>query len=187
MRRSLWIALRPVSYTHLERTEIAAVKVRIAHGFARFHACAHRVFDAPQRARQGKNYLNTRVFAARARRFVGIERQNDRFQHGNVFRHLRAVFEAVSYTHLADIGSGAVFGYHALTFGVLCFLLSGLCGTRIQIQLFTSVLMGLWSCAVAVLLDWLALYVAAGYSPVSYTHLYFFFVSTGFASQMVFA
>ena len=25
---------------------------------------------------------------------------------------------------LADIGSGAVFGYHALTFGVLCFLLS---------------------------------------------------------------
>ena len=46
---------------------------------------------------------------------------------------------------LADIGSGAVFGYHALTFGVLCFLLSGLCGTRIQIQLFTSVLMGLWS------------------------------------------
>ena len=76
-----------------ERTEIAAVKVRIAHGFARFHACAHRVFDAPQRARQGKNYLNTRVFAARARRFVGVERQNDRFQHGNVFRHLRAVFE----------------------------------------------------------------------------------------------
>ena len=56
---------------------------------------------------------------------------------------------------LADIGSGAVFGYHALTFGVLCFLLSGLCGTRIQIQIFTSVLMGLWSCAVAVLLDWL--------------------------------
>ena len=32
---------------------------------------------------------------------------------------------------LADIGSGAVFGYHALTFGVLCFLLSGLCGTVI--------------------------------------------------------
>ena len=58
---------------------------------------------------------------------------------------------------LADIGSGAVFGYHALTFGVLCFLLSGLCGTRIQIQLFTSVLMGLWSCAVAVLLDWVLL------------------------------
>jgi len=76
-----------------ERTEIAAVKVRIAHGFARFHACAHRVFDAPQRARQGKNYLNTRVFAARARRFVGVERQNDRFQHGNIFRHLCAVFE----------------------------------------------------------------------------------------------
>ena len=69
---------------------------------------------------------------------------------------------------LADIGSGAVFGYHALTFGVLCFLLSGLCGTRIQIQLFTSVLMGLWSCAVAVLLDWLALYVAAGYSLTLY-------------------
>ena len=58
---------------------------------------------------------------------------------------------------LADIGSGAVFGYHALTFGVLCFLLSGLCGTRIQIQLFTSVLMGLWSCAVAVLLTLYAL------------------------------
>ena len=52
---------------------------------------------------------------------------------------------------LADIGSGAVFGYHALTFGVLCFLL-----------------MGLWSCAVAVLLDWLALYVAAGYSLTLY-------------------
>ena len=69
---------------------------------------------------------------------------------------------------LADIGSGAVFGYHALTFGVLCFLLSGLCGTRIQIQLFTSVLMGLWSCAVAVLLDWLVLYVAAGYSLTLY-------------------
>ena len=54
------------------------------------------------------------------------------------------------------------------TFGVLCFLLSGLCGTRIQIQLFTSVLMGLWSCAVAVLLDWLVLYVAAGYSLTLY-------------------
>ena len=46
-------------------------------------------------------------------------------------------------------------------------LLSGLCGTRIQIQLFTSV-MGLWSCAVAVLLDWLVLYVAAGYSLTLY-------------------
>ena len=40
---------------------------------------------------------------------------------------------------LADIGSGAVFGYHALTFGVLCFLLSGLCGTRIQIGIDGSV------------------------------------------------
>ena len=57
------------------------------------------------------------------------------------------------------------FGMYA---GVLCFLLSGLCGTRIQIQLFTSVLMGLWSCAVAVLLDWLVLYVAAGYSLTLY-------------------
>lgn len=69
---------------------------------------------------------------------------------------------------LADIGSGSVFGYHALTFGVMCFLLSGLCGTKIQIQLFTSVLMGLWSCAVVIFLDWLALYVAAGYSLTLY-------------------
>jgi len=76
-----------------ERTEIAAIKVRIAHGFARFHACAHYVFNAPQCTRQSEDHADTRVFAARARRFVGIERQNDRFQHGNIFRHLRTVFE----------------------------------------------------------------------------------------------
>ena len=72
---------------------------------------------------------------------------------------------------LADFGSGSVMGYHALVFGVLCFLLSGLCGTRIQIHLFTAILMGLWSCAAAVLLDWLVLYVARGYSLAAYALL----------------
>lgn len=69
---------------------------------------------------------------------------------------------------LADFGGGTPMGYHALVFAVLCFFLSGLCGTRIQIQLFTSVLMGLWSCAAAVLLDWLVLYVTQGYSLAAY-------------------
>ena len=59
-------------------------------------------------------------------------------------------------------------GYHALLFAVLCYFLSGLCGTRVQIHLFTAVLMGIWSCAAAVLSDWLLLYVAAGYSLRAY-------------------
>lgn len=69
---------------------------------------------------------------------------------------------------LADVGGGAPLGYHALVFGVLCFILSGMCSARIQMHLFTAVLMGLWSAAAAVLLDWLVLYVAAGYSLVAY-------------------
>lgn len=69
---------------------------------------------------------------------------------------------------LADFGGGSAMGYHALVFGVLCFLLSGLCGTRIQIHVFTAILMGLWSCAAAVVLDWLVLYVARGYSLAAY-------------------
>lgn len=72
---------------------------------------------------------------------------------------------------LADFGGGSAMGYHALVFGVLCFLLSGLCGTRIQIHLFTAVLIGLWSCAAAVVLDWLVLYVARGYSLAAYALL----------------
>lgn len=72
---------------------------------------------------------------------------------------------------LADFGGGVPLGYHALVFAVLCFFLSGLCGTRIQIQLFTSILMGLWSCAAVVLLDWLVLYVAQGYSLAAYALL----------------
>lgn len=72
---------------------------------------------------------------------------------------------------LSDFGCGCAMGYHGLLFAVLCFFLSGLCGTRIQIHLFTSILMGLWSCAAAVLLDWLLLYVAAGYSLPAYALL----------------
>ncbi|MGN0478350.1 MAG: rod shape-determining protein MreD [Hominenteromicrobium sp.] len=72
---------------------------------------------------------------------------------------------------LADFGGGTPMGYHALVFAVLCFFLSGLCGTRIQIHLFTAVLMGLWSCAAAVVLDWLVLYVAQGYSLAAYALL----------------
>lgn len=72
---------------------------------------------------------------------------------------------------LADFGGGVPMGYHALVFAVLCFVLSGLCGTRIQIHLFTSILMGLWSCAAAVLLDWVLLYVARGYSLAAYALL----------------
>ena len=41
----------------------------------------------------------------------------------------------------------------------------------IRDSLFTSILMGLWSCAAAVLLDWLLLYVAAGYSLPAYALL----------------
>ena len=69
---------------------------------------------------------------------------------------------------LLDFGGGAPMGYHAVVFAVLCFLLSGLCGTRMQIHLFTAVLMSLWSCAAAILLDWLLLYVAMGYSLPGY-------------------
>ena len=69
---------------------------------------------------------------------------------------------------LADFGGGCPMGYHALLFAVLCYFLSGMCGTRVQIHLFTAVLMGIWSCAAAVLSDWLLLYVAAGYSLRAY-------------------
>ena len=69
---------------------------------------------------------------------------------------------------LADLGMGSPMGWHALVYGVLCFALCMLCGTRMQVHLFTSVLMGLWSAAAAVLLDWLVLYVAQGYSLPGY-------------------
>lgn len=69
---------------------------------------------------------------------------------------------------LSDFGCGCPMGYHGLLFAVLCFFLSGICGTRIQIHVFTSILMGLWTCALVVLLDWLILYVAAGYSLSAY-------------------
>lgn len=69
---------------------------------------------------------------------------------------------------LADLAAGCPMGWHALTYGVLCFFLCVLCGTRMQIHLYTSVLMGLWSIALAVLLDWLVLYIAAGFSLPGY-------------------
>lgn len=72
---------------------------------------------------------------------------------------------------LADFGGGVTMGVHALVFALLCFFLSGLCGTRIRIQLFTSILMGLWSCALAVLLDWALLYVIPGYDLAAYALL----------------
>lgn len=72
---------------------------------------------------------------------------------------------------LTDFGGGAPLGYHALVFALLCFFLSGMCGTRIQIQIFTAILMGLICCAAAVLLDWLVLYVLGGYSLQLYALL----------------
>ena len=69
---------------------------------------------------------------------------------------------------LADLGGGSPMGWHALVFALLCFFLSGLCGTRMQVHLYTSVMMGLWTCAAAVLLDWLVLHMAAGYSLPAY-------------------
>lgn len=83
---------------------------------------------------------------------------------------------------LTDLGVGCPAGWHALQYGVLCFVLCLLCGSRMQIHLYTSVLMGLWSVALAVLLDWFVLYVAPGYSlPVyallnAYLPLYFYTV-----------
>ncbi len=85
---------------------------------------------------------------------------------------------------LTDLGMGSPMGWHALVYGVLCLSLCMLCGTRMQIHLYTSILMGLWSIAVAVLLDWLVLYIASGYGwPVyalvnAYLPLYFYTVLT---------
>ena len=95
---------------------------------------------------------------------------------------------------LADLGGGYPIGYHALVFGLLCFILSGLCGTRMQVHLYTSVMMGLWTCAIVVLLDWLLLHVAAGYSlPVyalvnAYLPIYFYtllMIPVGYGLQVL--
>ena len=69
---------------------------------------------------------------------------------------------------LCDLGGGSPMGYHALVFALLCFFLSSLCGTRMQVHLYTCVLMGIWAAALAVVLDWLLLYLAAGYSLAGY-------------------
>lgn len=69
---------------------------------------------------------------------------------------------------LCDLGGGSPMGYHALVFALLCFFLSSLCGTRMQVHLYTCVLMGIWTAALAVVLDWLFLYVAAGRSLPGY-------------------
>ena len=66
---------------------------------------------------------------------------------------------------------GSPMGYHGLVFAVLCYLLSGICGTRMQIHLFTAILLGLAACLPPVLLDWLLLYMAAGYSMPAYALL----------------
>ncbi|MBQ2667210.1 MAG: rod shape-determining protein MreD [Clostridia bacterium] len=72
---------------------------------------------------------------------------------------------------LQDFGGGSPMGYHGLVFAVLCYLLSGICGTRMQIHLFTAILLGLAACLPPVLLDWLLLYMAAGYSMPAYALL----------------
>ena len=69
---------------------------------------------------------------------------------------------------LTDLGMGCPMGWHALVYGVLCFFLCMLCGTRMQIHLYTSVLMGLLCTALAVLLDWLVLYMIPGFSLPGY-------------------
>lgn len=82
--------------------------------------------------------------------------------------NLPALFIGLFGGLLCDFGGGSPMGYHALVFSLLCFLLSSLCGTRMQVHLYTCVMMGLWTVAAAVLLDWLLLYVAAGYSLAGY-------------------
>ena len=69
---------------------------------------------------------------------------------------------------LTDLGMGCPMGWHALVYGVLCFFLCMLCGTRMQIHLYTSVLMGLLCIAFSVLLDWLVLYMIPGFSLLGY-------------------
>ena len=82
--------------------------------------------------------------------------------------NIPAMFVGLFAGLLCDFGGGSPMGYHALVFALLCFLLSSLCGTRMQVHLYTCVMMGIWTIAVAVVLDWLLLYMAAGYSLPGY-------------------
>ncbi len=68
---------------------------------------------------------------------------------------------------LLDYGTNAVFGFHALILGVICFIISFLVQDVFHNNFLTGLIMTLTAIVVVLLLQWLFLYAAKGYdSPV---------------------
>lgn len=73
---------------------------------------------------------------------------------------------------LMDFGFGGALGISALGLGLLCYIVSALTKTVLQIHFITSLITAVWTVAVLVLLTWLTRYVMAGYAHQSYALLH---------------
>lgn len=74
---------------------------------------------------------------------------------------------------LCDFGLSGLLGFHALVMGVVCFFISILVQTVMQVNLLTAVLTGVWAIGLMVFLQWLFLYYFAYSHPVyALTHHY---------------
>ena len=73
---------------------------------------------------------------------------------------------------LMDYAAGGGLGFYAIVLAVLCFFFSSLCMELIQTNFLTVITAGAILTGIVILLQWLILYVGAGYSHPFYALLH---------------
>jgi len=72
---------------------------------------------------------------------------------------------------LIDFAGGGLLGFHALLLCIFCFFTARICETYIQTNFITGMIVCSLATIISLLLHWLFMYVAFGYSHVGYTLL----------------
>ena len=69
---------------------------------------------------------------------------------------------------LLDYGANCTFGFHALIFGLICFITSFLVQDVFHNNFLTGLIMMLAAILIVILLQWLFLYILKGYDAIGY-------------------
>lgn len=75
---------------------------------------------------------------------------------------------AVAAGILLDLGYGDTLGMHAIMFVLICYLVSALTKSILQVNLVTATIIAVISTAIVIFFGWLFQYVLAGYSYAGY-------------------
>ena len=80
-----------------------------------------------------------------------------------------------------DFGMNAPFGFHALLLGALCWLLGLLAAELIRTNLLTALLAGALGVFLVLSLQWLFLYLLAGYGSAGYAYTWHYLPRMGYS------